>query len=112
MGSFLKKVQNLPQATRRRIMWLAIGVIMIFIFILWLFAFLPQSPAFEQKNESESLGELKGQLQEGIEDFKEIQKQFSETKEQYSEEKEQSSYDKTDKETEFEEPKPRLPLEK
>jgi len=112
MGSFLEKVQNLSQDTRRKIMWLAIGVTMFFIFIFWLFILLPQSPAFEQKNESESLGELKGQLQEGVKGFEEIQKQFSEIKEQYSEEKEQSSHDKTDKEIESGEPRPRLPLEK
>lgn len=110
MSNYLQKLQNLPKDTRKHIMWLAVGVIMFFIFIFWLFVLLPQGPAFEHKEENESLSELKGQLQEEISSFEEIQKQFSEIKEQSSEE-EQFSFEEAGKELEPEEARPRLPLE-
>lgn len=86
-------------------MWLFIGIIMFFIFIFWFLVLLPQSPAFKNKKENKSLSELKGQLQEGIMNFKEIQKQISDLREQTTEKNSQDTSNKTEKSS------PRLPLE-
>jgi len=105
MSGYLQKLQNLPQNTRKRVMWLVIGIIMLFIFCLWIFVFLPKSSVSKSQGENKSLSELKGQLQESITGFKEVQKQISDLQNQTNEENSQDTSNKK------EESNPRLPLE-
>jgi ABC-type multidrug transport system fused ATPase/permease subunit len=103
--SYLQKLQSLPQNTKKRMMWLVIGIIMFFIFCLWFFIFLPKNSVSKSQGENKSLSELKGQLQESMTGFKEVQKQISDLKEQTTEE------NSKDISNETKESNPRLPLE-